>query len=58
MLTRQHRDRTITFECDTCGDEYVTDTDDFHDALEEMKGADWRPKLEFGDWLHLCPDCR
>lgn len=56
-ISRQYRDRTITFECDQCGDEFPTDSDDFQAALAEAKDACWRPVCEGGEWLHLCPDC-
>lgn len=55
---RNHRDKTITFTCDQCGETHEADTDDFHDAIEEIKDSGWRPTLECGEWLHLCEDCK
>lgn len=57
-ITRQHRDQTITFECDQCGAEHVADTDDFHDALAEFKDTGGQVRQECGEWLHLCATCR
>lgn len=54
---RNHRDETITFTCDACGEEYEADTDDFHDALADFKRQGGRAVLDCGEWLHMCEGC-
>ena len=55
---RHHRDKTITFTCDDCGEEHEVDTDDWHDALADFKGNGGVARLDCGEWLHLCKDCK
>lgn len=56
-LIRHYRDRTMSFECDQCGEEFDTDTDDFHDALAEAKDNGWKAQIELGEWQHFCENC-
>lgn len=55
---RNHRDKTITFTCDQCGDDYESDTDDWHDALAEFKDQGGVARQDCGEWMHLCQDCK
>lgn len=53
------RDRTVTFSCDGegCGADREFYDVSFPEAVEELKGEDWRIKKRGADWLHFCPDC-
>ena len=55
---KNYADRTITFECDECGEMFEADGLDFHDALDEYKDRGGVARLEVGDWLHFCEDCK
>lgn len=52
------RNRTIGFECDQCGEVHETDMTDFHDALDDFKDAGGVARLDCGEWLHFCGDCK
>jgi predicted RNA-binding Zn-ribbon protein involved in translation (DUF1610 family) len=56
MISRE-RDRTVTFECDNCGEGENTAEEDFRDALNEIKRMDWAVRLLGTTWTHTCPDC-
>ena len=47
---------THTPVCDFCGTE-LEKYDDFQDAVDGKKAADWRSKNEGGEWFDYCPDC-
>ena len=55
---RNHVDRTITFTCDDCGETFEADGLDFHDALEEFKDNGGVARLDAGEWVHFCGDCK
>lgn len=55
---RNHRHGTITISCDECGEDYVADTDDFHDAIDEYKEMGHTVRMEDGAWHHYCEDCK
>ena len=55
---KNHRDQTGTFECDDCGGEFEADGLDFHDALAEFKDGGGVARLECGEWMHFCKDCK
>lgn len=48
----------IVFQCDDCGAEYDTLTDDFRDGLDDAKSDGWVARLVDGEWQHFCPDCK
>ena len=60
MISRNYADRTITFECDECGETFEADGLDFYDALDEFKdnGGVARLDGDGGEWRHLCGDCQ
>ncbi|MEN9935998.1 MAG: hypothetical protein RLZZ387_2577 [Chloroflexota bacterium] len=55
---KNYADRTITFECDGCGEMFEADGLDFHDALDEYKDRGGVARLEVGEWMHFCEDCK
>lgn len=50
--------REVYFVCDTCGEVCETGTDEFMDALREVKDAGWKVEKLGGEWVHTCPDCQ
>jgi hypothetical protein len=57
-IRKNYADRTTTFECDQCGETFEADGLDFHDALDEFKDRGGAARLEVGEWMHFCEDCR
>lgn len=57
MSVQRHRG-TIIFECDYCGDQHVTGTDEWDDAIADLKDNDWFFTKEDGQWKHYCKNCR
>lgn len=55
-MTITRRNRMIVFECDVCGKEHPSFTDDFHDALADFK-EDGVVRLVNGDFEHYCSEC-
>jgi hypothetical protein len=51
------RGKEFVFECDACGDNLETDEDEFHDALNFFKDADWRAEKFDDVWVHHCFGC-
>lgn len=59
MATRRnHRDKSMTFECDDCGEEFESQSDDFHAALAEFKDEGGVARMDCGEWMHFCKDCK
>lgn len=56
--TRNRRDKTLTFACDDCGEEFESTSDDFHDALDEFKDTGGVARMDVGEWMHFCKDCK
>ena len=52
------RNRTLTVECDDCGEEIDTGAFDFIDGIETAKEAGWIVLKVDGDWQHNCPECK
>lgn len=57
-IRKNYADRTTTFTCDDCGETFEADGLDFYDALDEFKDHGGAARLDGGDWLHLCGDCK
>jgi hypothetical protein len=55
MITRWAGD--IAFECDRCGRELDTGTDEWIEALVELRSNEWKSRKVGEEWTHLCPDC-
>lgn len=56
-MTLLRKRNMIVFECDKCGEEHLSFTDDFHDALDDFK-ADGGVARRVGDsWEHYCKGC-
>lgn len=51
-------DRTTNFECDMCGDVYEAEGVRFEEALDEFKDAGGVARLDAGEWMHFCEDCK
>jgi hypothetical protein len=47
----------VCFECDSCGENYDSQTNEFHAAWAEAKDLGWRSRKIGQDWVHSCPDC-
>jgi hypothetical protein len=49
----------IVFICDECGDDYATGfaTDEFNQAVYDLKSNDWIVVKDGDDWKHICPSC-
>ena len=58
MTIEREADRTVTFECDSCGDTFNTDHEDFRDALDMLKRHNWAIRQIDGNWVHVCPECQ
>ncbi len=56
-MTLVRKSRQIVFECDECGAQHPSFTDDFHDALDDFKEDGGTARLVQGDWQHFCKDC-
>lgn len=54
-ISRDHGD--ITFECDSCADEYETHEDNFDIAWNMAKRDGWRARKVGNVWQHFCEDC-
>lgn len=50
--------RIIVFECDDCGEELNTETEDWNEAIEQMRTEEWRAVKSYDEWEHYCPDCK
>lgn len=48
----------LVVECDNCGEEFETQSNEFREAIGAARGAGWRPLQEEGRWKHYCPDCK
>jgi hypothetical protein len=57
-INKNYKDRTISFECDTCGDEYEADGLNFYDAYDDYKQNGGIARLVGGDWEHTCENCK
>lgn len=60
MTYRRRGRQTIIWECDECGTELNSGTDDFTDARAVLKKEGWvtAKDEESGEWEHHCPQCR
>lgn len=56
MIERQSGELIV--ECDSCSEVLETETDDFSEALADMRAQSWTSKKIGGEWLHLCPACQ
>lgn len=58
-ITKSYANRTTTFECDQCGDQFEADSLDFYDAYEEYKENGGIARHHAGgEWEHRCEDCK
>jgi hypothetical protein len=47
----------IVFECDECGDNLETGTNDWDEALDYMRDNDWTAQKIDDVWCHFCFGC-
>lgn len=48
----------IHVSCDSCPEHHTAFTDDWSDAVAEVKDAGWKMKRDGGEgWTHTCPAC-
>lgn len=45
-----------SFYCDFCGDTF--ESEDFHDAITQIRAGYWKPIYNSGEWQHMCQDCQ
>lgn len=59
-MTVERQYGVVNFCCDgkRCAQVYETEHNNFMEALEELKEADWSVRNIKGEWLHVCPDCQ
>lgn len=57
-ITKNYADRTITFECDICGDTFEAEGLDFYDAYDEYKEHGGTARLSGAVWEHRCEACK
>lgn len=57
-MTIERIKNNVAFHCDLrgCNDSLETEEDDFKEASEEAKRADWQFRNRDGVWKHFC--CR
>lgn len=51
-ITRDGGD--IVFHCEDCSEYFETETSDFRDAVDAVKGAGWLI-IRTSEWEHRCP---
>ena len=56
MLQRIHNNFNV--QCDICGEDETFYTDDFYQALDEIKDNGWWPTNVSGQWEHHCYNCQ
>jgi hypothetical protein len=56
MIERHYGKYTLI--CDVCCKEVDEEFDDFQDAVDYKKFADWRSKNINGEWVDVCLDCQ
>jgi len=44
-------------ECDKCSEYFDVDSDDFSDAVDELKAWGWKIRKEDDEWVHVCSSC-
>lgn len=47
----------IVFECDSCGETFEDDDDNFNDTWNAAKHEGWTAQKIGTDWIHTCPEC-
>ena len=54
------RDGTlIVWVCDGCGEELEPETEDFYEALKELREQGWQARKNAnGQWEHYCETCK
>lgn len=57
-IRKNWADRTTTFECDMCGDTYEAEGVRFEEAYEEYKDSGGIARMDVGEWMHFCGDCK
>ena len=55
MIERQHG--KIQIECDSCGQVFDGDTDDWDVVWTDAKDEGWRARKRDDKWTHACPEC-
>lgn len=48
----------VVFECDSCSEWALTETDEFDQALDNIKRNGWKVSKIGDEWIHTCPDCQ
>lgn len=48
----------VIFECDSCGEEFDTETTAFDEAVQALKDEEWWFVKEGRQWSHYCPGCK
>lgn len=56
-MIKNNKDRTLTVECDFCGEEYDTDATTYEEANKEAKAEGWTKEKLAGHWKDKCPTC-
>jgi predicted RNA-binding Zn-ribbon protein involved in translation (DUF1610 family) len=57
-VTTHRIKRTVHFECDDCGEDFDSETDEFAEAWRKAKSEGWRAfDADERGWKHYCPDC-
>ena len=55
---RDRHTRFFSFECDECGSEAHTNSDDLRAAARAIQDDNWKVVLdENGNWTHYCDEC-
>ena len=58
-MSIEREGKLIVFVCDECGDQLETGAEDFAEALERMREANWTyRKDDVGQWEHYCSVCK
>ncbi len=53
-VERDTKSREICFVCDACGSLHDTNTDNWNEALAEIKEEGWKIRKIGEDWVHCC----
>jgi hypothetical protein len=47
----------IVIECDSCDEVLETDTEEWSEAMSDMRREGWFSRKIADEWLHGCPTC-
>lgn len=57
-VRKNYSDNTTTITCDACGHQFVADSLNLKDAIDELEAYGGEAKYINHDWFHFCEACK